>query len=178
MTKVITGEVRFSYAHVFEPHAAEEGQTKKYGVCLLIPKTDTVTLGKIEEATKEALELGKAKFGGKIPARLKMPLRDGDEERPDDEAYAGMMFVNANSTTKPGVVGTEVEEFSGKLKRLDEEEFFSGDYGKASINFYAYNVSGNKGVACGLNNLQKTRDGQRLAGGSYADDDFSDADEL
>lgn len=166
-TKVITGKVRFSYAHVFEPSAIEEGQEKKYSVSLIIPKDDKKTLSKIEAAIQAALEEGKAKFGGKVPKAYKNPLRDGDEERPDDENYEGCMFVNANSSRKPGLVDENLDPI------LDKDDFYSGCYGRASINFYAFNVSGNKGIAAGLNNLQKLEDGIRLSGGgASAEEDF------
>lgn len=102
---------------------------------------------------------------------LKTPLRDGDEERPDDEAYAGSYFINANSATKPGVVDASCQPI------LDTSELYSGIYGRASINFYAFNTNGNKGIACGLNNLQKLRDGEPLGGKSRAEDDFADMDD-
>ena len=166
-TKVITGKVRFSYAHVFEPSAIEEGQAKKYSVSLVIPKDDKKTLAKIEAAIAAALEEGKAKFGGKIPKAYKNPLRDGDEDRPDDEVYEGCMFVNASSSRKPGLVDANLDPI------LDKDDFYSGCYGRASVNFYAFNVSGNKGIACGLNNLQKLEDGIRLSGGgASAEEDF------
>lgn len=168
-TKVVTGKVRFSYAHVFEPHAMEEGQTKKYSVCILIPKKDKAAIAKIEKAIAAAKEAGKAKFGGKIPASLKTPLRDGDEERPDKEEYEGMMFINANSNRKPEVVDADRNEI------LNKEEFYSGCWGRASFNFYAFNTSGNKGIACGLNNLMKTEEGENLSGGgASAEEDFGD----
>ena len=181
MAKVITGKVRFSYAHVFEPSAAEEGQDKKYSVSLLIPKDDTETIEKIEAAVKEATAEGKAKFGGKIPIKLKLPLRDGDEEREDDENYKGMMFVNATSKNKPGIVDEELKKIvqdpdsvGADMEDVSKEQFYSGCFGRASVNFYAFNVAGNKGVACGLNNLQKMEDGDRLSGGPSAEDDFGD----
>jgi len=178
-TKVITGKVRFSYAHVFEPNAINEGDKEKYSVSLIIPKDDKKTLAAIEAGIKAAIEEGKAsKFDGKIPKNLKMPLRDGDIDREDDESYESAMFVNANSDRKPGVVGLEKDDF-GNLKGLTPDDFYSGCYGRASINFYAYNYNGTKGIACGLNNLQKTEDGDRLAGGgASAQDDFGSDDDL
>ena len=169
-TKVITGKVRFSYAHVFEAVAMEEGQKAKFSVSIIIPKKDKKTIAKIEDAIKAATEAGKAsKFGGKIPAKLKIPLRDGDEERPDDETYEGSYFLSANSNTKPGLVDSNLDPI------LDKDEFYSGCYGRASINFYAFNTSGNKGIACGLNNLQKLEDGERLSGGgASAEEDFGE----
>lgn len=167
-TKVITGKVRFSYANVFEPKAINEGSDPKYSVSLIIPKSDKKTLDKIEKAVKAAIEEGKAKFGGKIPTNLKLPLRDGDDERPDDENYKGSMFVNANATMKPQIVDEDLNPI------LDKEDFYSGCFGRASINFYAFNTSGSKGIACGLNNLQKLEDGERLSGGSTAEEDFGE----
>lgn len=166
-TKVVTGEVRFSYLHVFQPHAIEEGQQEKFSVSLLIPKSDKKTLAKIKKAVEAAKVAGQStKFGGKIPPNLKTPLRDGDAERPDQPEYAGHYFLNANSTNKPGLVDANLDPI------LDSTELYSGCYGRASVNFYAYNVSGNRGIACGLNNLQKLRDGETLGGRSRAEDDF------
>lgn len=165
-TKVVTGEVRFSYVNVFEPKSIN-GSDEKYSVSLLIDKRDTKTIETIERAIEAAKQAGVAKFGGKIPPVLKLPLRDGDVERPDDENYAGKMFVNANCKTKPGLI-----EKNG-MEIIDTTEFYSGCYGKASVTFYAFNSNGNKGIACGLNNIMKTRDGEPLGGRSRAVDDFA-----
>ena len=119
-----------------------------------------------------AIEDGIAKFGGKKPnkAALKLPLRDGDTER-DDEVYKNAYFVNANSTTAPQIVDRAVNPI------LDREEVYSGCYARVSINFYAYNTNGNKGIACGLGNIQKIADGEPLGGRSNAKDDFSSLDD-
>ncbi|KGM99559.1 DUF2815 family protein [Clostridium botulinum] len=163
--KVITGKVRFSYANVWEAKSIN-GSDPKYSVSLIIPKSDKATLKKINIAIEEAKKEGVAKLGGKIPANLKTPLRDGDIDRPEDEAYADGYFINANSNTKPGIVDKDVQPI------LDQSEFYSGCYGRASIVFYAYNANGNKGIACGLQNLQKIEDGEPLGGHSRAEDDF------
>lgn len=170
-TKVITGLVRFSYAKVFEPEAMEGSEVKKYSVCVLIPKSDTKTLAKIEEAVKAAIEAGMDKVGknGKVAPGIKLPLRDGDTEK-DDETFANHFFINASSNNKPQIVDADLN------KLMSKDEFYSGCYGRASINFYAFNVNGNKGIAAGLNNLQKLQDGESLAGGSTAEDDFGDDD--
>ena len=166
-TKVVTGEVRFSYAHVFEP-ASIEGSEPKYSVSILIDKNDKKTLSRVKAAIEAAKQAGVSKFGGKVPANLKLPLRDGDTEREDDEVYAGKYFINANAKTKPGIVD------KGGNPIIDTTEFYSGCYGHASVTFYAFNTSGNKGIACGLNNLMKTRDGEMLGGRASAEDDFAD----
>jgi hypothetical protein len=164
-TKVITGKVRFSYVNVWEPKSVN-GSDPKYSVSLIIPKSDTETLKKIKSAIETAKKEGLAKLGGKIPSHLKTPLRDGDTDRSDDEAYTDSYFVNANSFIKPGLVDKNVQPI------LDQTEFYSGCYGRASIIFYAYNVNGNKGIACGLQNLQKLEDGEPLGGKSKPEDDF------
>lgn len=167
-TKVVTGKVRFCYANVFEPVAMNEGEAPKYSICILIPKSDTKTLDAINKAIEAAKVAGKAKIAdknGKIPSTIKMPLRDGDDERGDDQAFKGMMFINANSNRKPAIVDKALNEIMSK------EEFYSGCYGRASLNFYAFNVQ-SKGIAAGLQNLQKLEDGEMLAGGSTADEDF------
>lgn len=170
-TKVITGLVRFSYANVFEPKAAQEGAKEKYSVSILIPKKNKTTLEAMKKAIEAAVELGKAKFNNKDPKKLKnfkWPLRDGDEEREDGEVYAGMMFVNASSDNKPAIVDVDKDPI------LDTTDFYSGCWGRASVNFYAFNVSGNIGIACGLNNLQKLKDDDALSGRASAAEDFSD----
>lgn len=167
-TKVVTGKVRFCYVNVFEPTAMNEGDTPKYNICVLIPKSDTATIDKIKKAIEAAKEAGKAKLtdkNGRIPANLKLPLRDGDEERPDDPAFEGHYFINANSMRQPSIVDRSLNPI------MSRDGFYSGCYGRASINFYAFNVS-SKGIAAGLNNLQKLEDGEMLAGGSTAEEDF------
>lgn len=165
-TKVVTGEVRFSFLNVFEPKSIN-GSEEKYSVSLLIPKTDTKTINAINKAVEAAKQAGIGKFGGKIPAVMKLPLRDGDAERPDDEVYAGHYFVNANCKQQPGLV------YKNGQRIIDSTELYSGCYGHASINFFAFNNNGNKGIACGLNHLMKTRDGEPLGGRSKVEDDFA-----
>lgn len=168
-TKVITGLVRFSYAHVWEPAAIGEGTEKKYSVSLIIPKSDKEGVDKIKKAISAAVKAGTAsKFGGKTPANLKLPLRDGDADRPEDEAYKNAWFINASCKTKPGIVDRQRKEI------LDQTEFYSGCYGRASLNFFAFNTNGNKGIAAGLNNLQKLKDGEALGGRISAEEDFKD----
>lgn len=166
-TKVVTSVVRLSYANVWEP-ASINGGTPKYSVSLIIPKEDEKTLAAINAAIDAAIKDGVSKFGGKIPNRaaLKLPLRDGDTER-DDEAYKGNYFVNANSTTAPQIVDRAVQPI------LDRGEVYSGCYARVSINFYAFNTNGNRGVACGLGNIQKVKDGDPLSGKTSAVDDFA-----
>ena len=176
-TKVITGKnTIMSYLNVNEPKVPLGGGTPKYSVSLIIPKSDTVTVAKIRAAIQAAYEEGQSKLKGNskfVPALedIKTPLRDGDKDRKGDEAYQNAWFVNANSTTKPGVVDTDRQLI------LDSSELYSGIIGRASINFYAFNSNGNRGIACGLNNIQKLSDGTPLGGHSRAEDDFADLED-
>ena len=174
--KVITGPgTRWSYANVWEPKSINGG-TPKFSVSLIIPKSDTKTLAKIKAAIEAAYHEGESKLKGNgksVPplAALKTPLRDGDTERPDDEAYTNAYFINANATTAPGIVDADRNPI------LTRSEVYSGVYGRASISFYAFNSNGNKGIACGLNNLQKIRDGEPLGGKASAESDFATDDD-
>lgn len=171
-TKVITGiNTRWSYANIWDPKAIDGGKPK-YSVSLIISKDDKATIDKIKAAIQAAYEEGQSKLKGNgksVPplSAIKNPLRDGDIEKPDDEAYAGSYFVNANSATAPGVVDADRQPI------IERSEVYSGVYGRASISFYAFNVNGNKGIACGLNNLQKIRDGEPLGGKASAESDFA-----
>ena len=168
VTKVITGvNTRLSYFHGWEP-VSINGGAEKYSVSVLIPKEDKKTIEAINKAIDAAITDGIAKFGGKKPnkAAIKLPLRDGDVER-DDEAYKGHFFLNANSTTAPQIVDKSVNPI------LDRNEVYSGCYARVSLNFYAFNSNGNKGIACGLGNIQKIKDGEPLGGKSNAADDFT-----
>lgn len=171
-TSVRLGEVRFSYTAVFQPKENDDGTPSKYGVCIIIPKEYTETVNLVKEAIDAAKQRGKMeKWGGKIPANVKSCLRDGDIDREDDEAFAGCYFLNASSRNKPGV---KVLEDGIVSDALDEEDFYSGCYGAVTLDFFPYESSGNKGVGAGLNNVIKTRDGDRLSGGRSADEDFAD----
>lgn len=171
-TSVRIGEVRFSYANVFEPRANDKGDLK-YSCAILIPKSDTAAVKLVQDAIAAAQEIGKtSKWGGRIPKPCKTPLRDGDTER-DDENYAGHWFINASASTK---AKPAVKIMDGGIiaDALDSEDFYSGCYGAAVINFFPYDASGNKGVGAGLNVVLKTRDGEKLSGGINADAALAD----
>ena len=171
-TKVITGsETRWSYANVWDAKSINGG-APNFSVSLIISKSDTKTVEKIKAAIQAAYEEGQSKLKGNgksVPALsvIKTPLRDGDTERPDDPAYAGCYFINANSSVAPGIVDADRQPI------LDRSEVYSGVYGRASISLYAFNSNGNRGIACGLNDLQKIKDGEPLGDKSRAEDDFA-----
>jgi len=166
-TKVIV-PCRLSYANIWEPRSINGGDAK-YSVSCLIPKTDTATIEKIKKAVEAAKEDGKAsKWNGKVPAELKLPLRDGEKAREDDENYKGCVFLNATSKEPPQIVDRRKNPITDRMM------VYSGCYCNVSINFYPFNVNGNRGVAAGLGNIQFVKDGERLGGRASADSDFDD----
>lgn len=176
-TMITTGKVRISYAHVFEPYSNNGGEPK-YSLCAIIPKSDKKTMGKIREAISAAAQKGKStKWNGKMPTNLKTPVHDGDEDRPDDPAFANSYYFNCSSKKRPGVVDREMNHI------IDPDDVYSGCYARINVNFYPYDTSGNRGIAVGLNHVQKLDDGDRLGGGSVSieaafadnDDDFGDS---
>lgn len=166
MSKVILQDVRCSY--VF---AHQERKDGGFGVQPLVPKGSTLHKKLVKIVDKVLVD----KFGQdalKKKARYKLPLRDGDEER-DGEEYEGMIFFNANSGKKPGIVNRNNEPADVD----DIEEYcYSGAYFHVSVNFYAFDAKegGKPGVAVGLNNVMLRKKGDRLDGSVSATSEFAD----
>lgn len=174
MTKIMMTNVRLSYANVWEPRAAQEGQDPKYSVSLIIPKSDKALIAKIKKAIEQTIEEGRESRGAawaKNKNSIRIPIRDGDTDRADDGAYEDAFFVNASSKNPPQIV-------DGKVQRIiDRAEVYSGCYANVTINFYHYDVNGNRGVAAGLGNIQKVRDGEPLGGQVSAESEFGILDD-
>lgn len=170
-TKVKTGMVRLSYLYAFKARPSQDGGEPKFSAQLIIPKTDKQTLGDFVRAIKAARVEGAAKLKdkntGKEAVNLKMPLRDGDKERPNDPNLKGCYFVNATSKNAPQIIDRH------KNPITDSTMIKSGDYARVSVNFFAFDGKA-KGIACGLNNIQKLKDGPALGGRAEAIDDFND----
>ena len=163
---------RLSYANIWEPRSINGGETK-YSVSCIIPKNDKATLQKIQSAIEKAVEEARGKkWGGKVPPDLKLPVHDGDNERPDDENYAGCIYLNASSKDAPQIVDRKVRPIR------DPMECRSGDYANVSVNFYGYDAEGRRGIAAGLGNIQKVCDGERLTGRADAANDFEALEEV
>ena len=168
-TKVVFGPCRLSYTHVFQKYSPDNSDEGKYMTNGLIPKTVKETVKALQQAIEKAKsEAIISKWGGKEPKKLDMPLRDGDDK--DDEVYDDHYYVNAKSNTRPGIVDKK------KVPIVDEEEVYSGCWAIISVTFYGYDVSGNRGIACGLNNILKFKDDEHLGGRISADADFGDLD--
>lgn len=175
-TKVLTGKCRFSFVHLLTPHAVAVGGQEKYSVTLLIPKSDKATIALITGAIEEAKQKGVSeKWGGKMPKVLKDPIWDGDGQRQNGDDFGpeckGCYVVTASSLMQPGIVDRNVQDI------IDAAEVYSGMYGRVTINFFPYEFQGNRGIGCGLNNVQKISDGEPLGGFSSPNEDFTAIDD-
>lgn len=173
-TRIVTGEVRLSFVNVFEPRAAVEGAEAKYSVTILLPKSDTETKARLDAAIEAAKQQGKnSNWNGVIPPTVPTPIHDGDGVKPSDGMPFGeeckghwVFTASAKEQFKPEVVDAQLNPI------INQSEIYSGCYGRVSVNFFPYSFGGRKGIGAGLGNIQKTRDGEPLAGRTSAADDF------
>lgn len=170
MGNLVTGKIRFSYVNVFSPRVTPNGE-EKYSVTILIPKNDIDTYQRISDEINKCLQENLAStFSGVMPSNPKLPIHDGDGLRQSGEPYGaeckGHWVITANSNSAPEIVDANCNPI------ISKNEFYSGCYGRASLRFYAYNQNGNKGIGCGLGNVQKLEDGQPLDGRTTAIEDF------
>lgn len=170
-TKVLTGEVRLSYANLTAPRAPQQGGDPKYSVTLLIPKTDAATIADINASIQAAYDDGVSKKWGGAHPTPKNIVHDGDGLRPSGLPFGdeckGCWVLTASSKVKPQVVG--IDNIGCELSPSD---IYSGMYARVTVNFYPYDTTGSKGVGCGLGNVLKIRDGEPLSGGASAASDF------
>lgn len=157
--RVTTGVVRLIFTALDEPKENKNGKLK-YSVRMAIPKTDTDTIDALKAAIFAAYENGETVLKGKgktVPefSRLDSPIHDGDIERPDDPACEEMFYVNASTDFVPGFYDKDLNELTGK-------DFYSGCMARVCVTFFAYNVTGGRGIACGLNSLQFIADNEPL----------------
>ena len=166
VTSVTTGEVRMSYVHLFKPYAYQPGQEEKYQVTILVPKTDTDTMGRINAAIEAAKQKGiSGKWNGMCPPIVPTPVYDGDGVRPSDgmtfgpECKGHWVFTASAKADYP----PEVVDKAGN-PIITQAEVYSGMYGRVNVTFFPYAFGGKKGVGCGLGPVQKLRDGEALGG--------------
>lgn len=169
MTKVFTPQAVLSYPHLFEPNTPP-GATEAVYSCALVFEQGT----DLTEMKKAAVEAAKEKFGAKAEAlirdgKLKLPFRTDAEDKGYPE---GSIFMNVKNKQKPGIVSIYPGPDGKPTAITDPSQVYAGCKVRASLRAYAYDVSGNKGVAFALGNLQKLADGDRLDGRKRAEDEF------
>lgn len=175
ITKCLIGEARMNFVHVFAPDSFDDKSEPKYSVVLSFPKTNKELYKKIQAAIDECAEKAKTQYGGTLPKKFSIvEIQDGadwDEKFNLEDSF----IIKASSSYKPEVV--KKAKVMGKVQLVpitDEEEFYSGCYGYASVSFYKYDTGVSKGITCGLNSLLKSKDGDKLGGGSgSAEADFA-----
>ena len=174
-THVVTGPVRLSYCNLVTPRAAQPGAEEKYSVTVLVPKADITTKAKIDNAIEAATQLGVSKkWNGQRPPMVPNPVYDGDGTRPSDgmpfgEECHGHWVFTASSSTKPRIVDANLNDI------MDNNQIYSGMYGRVAVDFYPYYNANKRGIGCGLVNVQKLSDGEPLGGSrTSAEDDFGD----
>ena len=175
-TRVMTGKVRLSYVHLFKPYAADKGQEEKYSCVILLPKTDVQTKLKLDAAINAAIEKGiSEKWNGVKPPKLANPIYDGDGVRPNGDPFGaeckGCWVFTASSKIdrQPGIVNIK------NIPITNQSEIYSGIYARVSVNFFPYAMGGNRGIGCGLGNVQKLMDGEPLSGTVIrAEDEFDE----
>lgn len=166
LTNVTTGEVRLSYVHLFKPYAAMQGQEEKYSCTILVPKSDTDTMGRIHAAIEAAKQRGISdKWGGVCPPIVPTPVYDGDGVRPSDgmafgpECKGHWVFTASAKADYPPEI---VDRMANPI--INQSEVYSGMYGRVNVTFFPYAFGGKKGIGCGLGPVQKLRDGEALGG--------------
>ncbi len=169
---ITTGEVRLSYVNVFEPQARPGSTDAKYSVTVLVPKSDAASKAAIDTAIAAAIDQGVTKsWNGVKPPQPNICIHDGDGPRPSDgQPYGpecrGCWVFTASSKNVPTVVDTAVQPI------IDAREIYSGIWGRVNVSFFPYNSNGKKGIGCGLNHVQKLRDGEPLVDRVSADEAF------
>lgn len=161
---IISPEFRVSFPNVFRPQAMKGSNNEpKYGITMLFKKGEN--LAALEKAVLDCATEALGADRSKWPKGLRSPFRDQGER--DYEGYEqGAVFVNATSKQRPGLVDANVQDI------IEERQFYAGCYARASLRAFYYDSSGNKGVGFGVQNIQKTRDGEPLGGRTTPEQDF------
>lgn len=172
--KFTTGMARLSYAHIFKAVVPMSGGDPKFSAAILIPKKDTKTIERLKAAIKSVKDdpgsVRKWQDRNGRVGNVDIPIHDGDQEKPDDPNYKGMLYFNAKASEDrpPKIYMKDLAECT------DPSEVYSGCWVQASVSFYPYNANGHKGIGVGLNGIRKLKDGEHLSGGSVSASDFSD----
>lgn len=172
MEKLWTPKFRVAFPNVFVAVAPPGSEKKKYSVTMLFtPAGFSVKDKELWVKMKKSAEaVAIEKWPKGMPKNLVNPFKDGMEKQEYDGYGAGVIFLNASTQQRPGLVD------GNKVKIEDASEFYGGCYAVATINAYAWEFMGKCGVSFGLQNLQKVGEGEPFGGKTRAEDDFSATD--
>lgn len=170
--KITTPPFRVSFPEVFEARSFQ-GSDPKFSIQMLFPKETT----DMSVMKSEVKRLAQEKFGKKRPKGFTDPIKDGDEltdsEDEEIESTKGFWVVRAASKRKPGIIDKDKNLITAE----EADEFYPGCWARATLNAFAYDTKGNKGVSFGLNNIQKLKDDEPFGNRTAPEDDFDDDDD-
>jgi len=193
--KCVSPECRGSYVHILEPEMTltnqEDPDSKKipvWNMQCIFPKSPTVNKW-VEELKQIYAQTLTDKFDAKkageiakiIMAKKRFPLRDGDNpadtiELKNAEQLEGCYFLTSkNKFRQPHIIGVMGKAVDPET--LTPDDIYSGAWYRAMLEFWYYDVKGNKGISTTLVAVMKTKDGDSLGGGtskSEATTAFSD----
>jgi hypothetical protein len=169
-TQMTTGEVRLSYAHLYDPYSNNGGEPK-YSVTVLMPKTDVQAKARLDAAVEAAKQKGIAeKWNGVLPPVVASAIHDGDGVRPNGEPFGaeckGHWVFTASSKNPVSLVDASMNPI------VQKGELYSGCYARVCVSLFPYNSNGKRGIGIGLEAVQKLRDGDPLGGGVSVADAF------
>lgn len=173
MSKATTPYFRVAYPSVFKPKRNNLSGKDEYSVVALFKKGEN--LDALKKAAQAAVIAKWGEDKAKWPSNLKSPFKQQGEriasaKREDKAVPQGYeqdaIYINLKSAQRPGVVGQDVQPI------IDEAEFYGGCWALATVNAFAYDQSGNRGVSFGLMNLQKFKDDDHFGNRSKPEDDF------
>lgn len=163
-----TPEFRMSYPKVFKSELNKLNNTNEFSVIALFRKDDPLT--EMKAAAHKACEDKWGMDPKKWPAKLKSPFRDQKEKAKEIEGKIimpdgheeGAKFLTLKTRdengNKPEVYGMD------GLRTHDTAVIYAGCWGTAVVNVKAYEKAGNFGVNFYLIGIQKTKEGEPLAG--------------
>lgn len=174
MSKVLTPEFRVAFPAVFQPKRNDLNGKDEFSLVALFPKD--ADLSGLKKAAQDACEKKWGADKAKWPSNMRSPFRDQGERIQAAQAQgkqapqgyeAGAIYLTLRSAQRPGVVNQNVEEI------IDQAEFYGGCWARVSLNAYAYDQKGNRGVSFGLGNIQKVRDDDYFGNKTKPQDDFA-----
>ena len=169
-------DVRLSYVNLFQPKPPFNNPQgdPKFSVTILVPKTNQAAKALIDQEIAQAIEDGVvSRWNGVRPPQPAICVHDGDGPRPSDglafgaECRGCWVFTASCKADRPPFV---VDEYVQPI--LDPTKMYSGVWANVSVTFFAYSNAGKKGIGCGLNGVQRLRDGEPLGSSVTAQDAF------
>jgi len=163
-----------SFPVLFSPKAVVPGAEPRFSLNLLFDaaaqkSTEFAALKRaVIAAIDEKWGNGKGQDKAFI-ARLHLPFLACKDVTYDGYDILNGVFIRPWSKNKPGIVDAQRQEITVA------GDVWAGQHVRCTVNPFAYEQTGNRGISFGLNNVQVCRtDGKRLDGRRAANQDFDD----